>query len=125
MARSPSLRSLVEELAAHSGVELSLEFRRQRSGKHAQSFLDVRGIYVPGGDGPERKVTGVSGEVVIPWVAYGDELIGRLAHELEHVRILLTADLEHGSPEEEQAARRFESLVRSELEASLSGVASP
>ena len=47
-------------------------------------------------------------------VRYQDEL---LAHELQHVLILLEGDITHGTAEEEQAAISFEERVRSELDA--------
>jgi len=119
MAESDALGSLVEALAAHPRVELKLRFRRQKPGTRAQSSLVVRGIYVRLGSETRRQVTAVSGEVGIPYVAYGRRQIELLAHELEHVRVLLESHIPHGTPEEEQAAIRFENLVHAELDGSI------
>jgi hypothetical protein len=112
---SHSLRTLVETLGAHSGIQLELEFRRQKPGKHAQSFLTVKGVNARDHGKVHRWVTGVTGEVAIPWVAYAHEQIARLAHELQHVRLLLDGKIPFGGPEEEQAVILFEEIVRSEL----------
>ena len=112
---SHSLRTLVETIGAHPGIQLELEFRRQRPGKHAQSFLTVRGVYASDQGEVHRRVTGVTGEVVIPWVAYAHEQIARLAHELQHVRLLLDEKRPSSDPEEEQAVILFEEIVRGEL----------
>lgn len=115
-ARSERLRSLVDFLGRHPDVELELRFRRQERGKHAQSFLTVRGIYVRDGEETKKRVTGVTGEVVIPLMAYGHEQIARLAHELQHVRVLLEGEIAMGSSEAEQAVIDFEQLVRAEID---------
>jgi hypothetical protein len=117
VARSEKLRSLVDLLASHPGVELEIKSRRLEPGLHAQGLLEVRAIYVRQGDEKQKHVTGVTGEVIIPLKAYGHELIPRLAHELQHVRVLLEGTIPTGSPKAEQAAIEFEQLVRAELAA--------
>jgi hypothetical protein len=114
-AQSERLRALVDFLGRHPDVELGLQFRRQKPGKHAQSFLTARGIYVRDGEETKKRITGVTGEVVIPLMAYGHEQIARLAHELQHVRVLLEGSIPMGSSETEQAVIEFEQLVRAEL----------
>ncbi len=116
-AQSERLRTLVGFLDRHPGVELELRFHRQKAGVRAHGLLTVRGILVDDGEETRKRVTGVRGEVVIPWMAYGHELIALLAHELQHVRVLLEGTIPMGSSEAERAVIKFEQLVRAELAA--------
>lgn len=118
MEQSPSLHSLVETLASHPGVELNLVFSRQRSGKRAQSDLAVNGYYANEDGAIRRKVTGVTGTVTIPYVAYGHDQIALIAHELDHVLDLLNGISPKQAQAMEQEVVDFEKLVLAELDAS-------
>jgi hypothetical protein len=114
--QSESLRSLVAALGSHPGVRLVLKMDRQMPKARAHSALSVRFIYREENGAKHRQVTGVSGEVRIPYVAYAHQQIGLIAHELTHVVQLLRGDPSGRTRKAEREANEIETAVLSELD---------
>jgi hypothetical protein len=118
MEQSEGFRVLVETIASHPGVRLDLDLRRPKAGKRAQSDLKVTGFYEVSNGERFRRVTGVSGEVTVPYASYGHKQIGLIAHELAHVLIRLRDGAPLPSMEEEREANTIEKRVLAELKRS-------
>jgi len=118
MEQSESFRTLVETLASHPGVRLDLGFRRPKAGKRAQSDLRVAGYYDVEDGEKVKRVTGITGVVIVPYASYGHRQIALIAHELGHVLIRLRGGPPLSWEIEEREANRIEAMVRSELELS-------
>jgi hypothetical protein len=116
MERSETLRVLVDTLSSHPGVGLDLKFRRPKGGARAQSDLEVTGYYAVENGDRVRRVTGVTGEVTVPYVSYGHRQIGLIAHELAHVMIRMRGGVPIPWEIEELEATEIESAVLAELE---------
>lgn len=114
--QSEGLRSLVAVLSSHPDVRLVLKMDRQLPNMRAHSALSVRFIYRAENGAKHRQVTGVSGEVRIPYVAYAHQQIGLIAHELAHVMQLLRGDPSARTRKAEREANEIETMVLSELD---------
>jgi hypothetical protein len=116
MEQSESFRAIVQNLGFDQGISLDLMFRRPQAGKRAQSDLKVAGYYDVENGERFRRVTGVSGEVTVPYASYGHKQIGLIAHELGHVLIRLRGGAPIDRQVEEREANQIEDMVSAELE---------
>jgi hypothetical protein len=114
--QSEGLRSLVAVLSSHADVRLVLKMDRQLPNMRAHSALSVRFIYRKENGAKHRQVTGISGEVRIPYVAYAHQQIGLIAHELTHVMQLLRGDPSARTRKAEREANEIEAMVLSDLD---------
>lgn len=117
MEQSQSFRILVQTVGYLSSVELRLRFRPQPAGKHARSFLQVRGAYTSEQGFRVRQVASVKGEISIRYLAYAHDQISDLAHELTHVLHLLQGVPPESLDDPQCRVEAFRDTVRAELEA--------